>query len=434
MSGLNSVRGKICVSGWKKIVVPLPRPDLNIVCFAVAHAAHRTVADANAFADRVYRSMSVGPDRSARTLDYLVTKTVLRAEEYGHAVDGVLARLGYAHDDYLSAGGLGVIRCTVMDPFLATGTGRTDYVRGFLATLHGVFERVRANGQVIEMHGQPLPGGGYVTSYSDITHYKRVERELREMNDSLEQRVAVRTQEAEKAQESRTRFLTAVSHDVLQPINAARLFASALRDTHDLAEMPNLAERVDTSLRTAEELLEGLLDISRLDAGALKPDLGVINVQHRAAHSHTGGELEMITTVGEQIGCMLMLAQGARSHRRADLLLRRDRRPLRGDRLPLGGLRLAVRPRIAQEALPRRLRRRGGGHRHRAGALRRRRRRLRHRDLTVQAQQTLVGAALLGQDLLGVLDGLRVVALQEPHPHGVATVDIDGSLDVEDVA
>jgi signal transduction histidine kinase len=147
-----------------------------------------------------------------------------------------------------------------------------------------VTQRMLNDKQVVELRGRPLPGGGYVTSYSDITHYKRVERELREMNDSLEQRVAVRTQEAEKAQESRTRFLTAVSHDVLQPINAARLFASALRDTHDLAEMPKLAERVDTSLRTAEELLEGLLDISRLDAGALKPDLGVINVQHLLQH------------------------------------------------------------------------------------------------------------------------------------------------------
>jgi signal transduction protein with GAF and PtsI domain len=37
--------------------------------------------------------------------------------------------------------------------------------------------------------------------------------------------------------------------------------------------------------------------------------VGVINVQHRAAHAHTGGELEMITTVGEQVGCMLMLSR-----------------------------------------------------------------------------------------------------------------------------
>lgn len=39
--------------------------------------------------------------------------------------------------------------------------------------------------------------------------------------------------------------------------------------------------------------------------------VGVVNVQHRNPHSHTGGELEMITTVGEQVGCMLMLAQMA---------------------------------------------------------------------------------------------------------------------------
>ena len=64
---------------------------------------------------------------------------------------------------------------------------------------------------------------------------------------------------------------------------------------------------------------------------------------------------------------------------RPDLLLRRDRRPLRGDRLPLGRLRLAVRPRCAEEALSRRPvreRRRDGD---RPGAVRRRRRRLRHR-------------------------------------------------------
>lgn len=147
-----------------------------------------------------------------------------------------------------------------------------------------VSQRTLNDTQVIELRGRPLPGGGYVTSYSDITHYKRVESELREINDTLEQRVAMRTQEAEQAQELRTRFLTAVSHDVLQPINAARLFASALHDTQDTTEMPHLAERIDTSLRTAEELLEGLLDVSRLDAGALKPELGVINAKQLLQH------------------------------------------------------------------------------------------------------------------------------------------------------
>src|SRR5690606_38218680 len=136
-----------------------------------------------------------------------------------------------------------------------------------------VFERVRASGQVVEMRGQPLPGGGYVTSYTDVTEYRRAEAALREVNENLEQRVAERTREAEAAQASRTRFLAAVSHDVLQPLNAARLFASALREGEATEEQRHLAERVDTSLRAAEELLEGLLDVSRLDAGALEPPL-----------------------------------------------------------------------------------------------------------------------------------------------------------------
>src|SRR3546814_1371362 len=55
------------------------------------------------------------------------------------------------------------------------------------------------------------------------------------------------------------------------PLNAARLFASALRESDDSAEQHRLAERVDTALRAAEDLLDGLLDISRLDAGALTP-------------------------------------------------------------------------------------------------------------------------------------------------------------------
>ncbi len=142
-----------------------------------------------------------------------------------------------------------------------------------------VFQRTLNNRQVIELRGRPLPGGGYVTSYSDITEYKRVERELLEINENLEQRVAERTQEAERAQQSRTLFLTAVSHDVLQPINAARLFASALYDSQELQEMKRLAERVDASLRAAEELLDGLLDISQLDAGALQPEITVFKAQ-----------------------------------------------------------------------------------------------------------------------------------------------------------
>src|SRR5690606_8853745 len=86
-----------------------------------------------------------------------------------------------------------------------------------------------------------------------------------------------RTREAEAAQESRARFLAAVSHDVLQPLNAARLFASALREAQEPDEQRHLAERVDASLRAAEDLLDGLLDVSRLDAGALTPAITTLD-------------------------------------------------------------------------------------------------------------------------------------------------------------
>ena len=147
---------------------------------------------------------------------------------------------------------------------------RIEYMR---AGSPHVFERVRSDGSVIEMRGQALPGGGYVTSYNDITDFKHAENALREANETLEQRVAERSREAEVAQLSRTRFLAAISHDVLQPINAARLFTSALRDSEEPGEQRHLAERVDASLRAAEELLDGLLDVSRLDTGGMHVEI-----------------------------------------------------------------------------------------------------------------------------------------------------------------
>lgn len=181
-----------------------------------------------------------------------------------------------------------------------------------------VFERTRSDGKVIEMRGQALPGGGYVTSYNDITDYKRAERALLDANENLEQRVADRSREAELAQQSKTRFLAAISHDVLQPLNAARLFASALRESHhNNEEQRHLAERVDASLRAAEELLDGLLDVSRLDAGGLRPtveDFDASALMHELAAQYA--------PVASSRGLQLQV------HRRA-LWVRSDRRLLR---------------------------------------------------------------------------------------------------------
>ena len=163
---------------------------------------------------------------------------------------------------------------------------RIDHMRAGSSHL---FQRVRPDGTVIEMRGRALPGGGYVTTYTDVTAYKHAEQALIEVNETLEQRVEQRTAElsealtataqarraAETANISKTRFLAAASHDLLQPLNAARLFTSALRQHPGLdAEASGLAERIDASFRAAEDLLDALLDTSRLDAGSYRPDVG----------------------------------------------------------------------------------------------------------------------------------------------------------------
>ena len=155
-------------------------------------------------------------------------------------------------------------------------------------------ERAWLNGTVLEVRGNPMPGGGYVTTYTDITHFKEIERQLQEVNETLEQRVEQRTRElsaaiaevedarmaAETANQSKTRFLAAASHDLLQPMNAARLFVSILRQQQDPdGEQAQLVKRVDRSLKAAEDLLSALLDISKLDSGMFHPEPEVVSVE-----------------------------------------------------------------------------------------------------------------------------------------------------------
>lgn len=108
---------------------------MHIVCFGLSHPSLPTLASVNEFVDRVYRSLSVGEGHPLRSLEWVVTRTTLRAEEYGGAPLDLVEALGFTEDDYRHEGGVAVIRCTVMDPFLATRRGRTDYLADFVATM-----------------------------------------------------------------------------------------------------------------------------------------------------------------------------------------------------------------------------------------------------------------------------------------------------------
>jgi len=156
------------------------------------------------------------------------------------------------------------------------------------------YERQWLGDKVLEIRGNPMPGGGYVTTFTDISHFKDIERELQLINETLEQRVRQRTSElseanreledarlgAEEANRSKTRFLAAASHDLLQPMNAASLFVSILRQQQEDSgdEQSQLVTRIDRSLRAAEQLLSALLDISKLDSGMYEPEPEAIHM------------------------------------------------------------------------------------------------------------------------------------------------------------
>lgn len=154
------------------------------------------------------------------------------------------------------------------------------------------FQRVQKNGKVYEMSGNPLPGGGFVTTYADITEFVNTQKALEEVNVHLESRVEKRThdlqqvnlhlqaakQEAEQANINKTRYFAALSHDLLQPFNAASLFSSILtekagEETTDKAILKELSENIHNSLNNAEQLLSSILELTKLDAGSTKPYL-----------------------------------------------------------------------------------------------------------------------------------------------------------------
>ena len=113
--------------------------------------------------------------------------------------------------------------------------------------------------------------------FTDITAEAEARAGLERARAELEIRVAERTEELQianaalgRATEEKTRFLAAASHDLLQPLHAARLFAAALSGEVTPSAQPMLAN-VDRSIAAADALLRALLDISKLDAGGIRP-------------------------------------------------------------------------------------------------------------------------------------------------------------------
>ena len=156
-------------------------------------------------------------------------------------------------------------------------------------------ERVQPDGKTIRIEGNPIPDGGFVMIFSDITMYREAEKLLKEQNLDLEARVYERTkkleqanlslehtnqelavalQKVEQAHQKKSQYLKACSHDLLQPLSAARLFSSAfLQDSQLSRKQQQQIGYIDNSLQVANELLLDLNEISRIESGTIIPEI-----------------------------------------------------------------------------------------------------------------------------------------------------------------
>ena len=142
-----------------------------------------------------------------------------------------------------------------------------------------VSQRRFPDGTIVEIRGNPMPGGGFVATFTDVTAFREAVQALERSNETLEQRVGERNasletarREAEQANDAKSRFLAAVGHDLLQPLHAAHLFTDALaRQAGDDASRERIGQ-LRGALDSTTDLLAGLLDLSRLEAGGLVPE------------------------------------------------------------------------------------------------------------------------------------------------------------------
>lgn len=199
------------------------------------------------------------------------------------------------------------------------GIEELEHIRQVLGREPGLFgyetQLRRKDGSVIDVLMNLLlkPGedGLFEGFVADITERKQAQQRLQLLNDELELRVNARTAElqeanrnlqqqivererieqalreardaAEDANRSKDKYLAAASHDLLQPLNAARLLISTLRERSLPVAEHNLVERSHQALEGAEDLLTDLLDISKLDQAAIKPDIDVYRLDELLA-------------------------------------------------------------------------------------------------------------------------------------------------------
>jgi len=160
--------------------------------------------------------------------------------------------------------------------------------------------RERSDGTVLENRGAPIPGGGFVTTYTDITEKHRQDQQIKQLVTELEQ-----------ANQAKTTFLASASHDLRQPLQAITLFSSALSDilskdgVADIDKARDVAKSLENSVNNLGDLLNSILDIAKLEAGIIVPKTTSFSIgelllslteQHRAKAEEKGLNLNCVAS------------------------------------------------------------------------------------------------------------------------------------------
>jgi signal transduction histidine kinase/CheY-like chemotaxis protein len=139
---------------------------------------------------------------------------------------------------------------------------------------------------ILDVFAQGMPDGGFVLSFTDVTAERAALAALSRANETLEARVMERTLEledalahAERANASRSRFVAAASHDLLQPLSAAKLFISSIAGGGMEPGAQVALEKAQNALMSVEGLLDALLDISKLESGKAAVSVGAVSLE-----------------------------------------------------------------------------------------------------------------------------------------------------------
>lgn len=166
------------------------------------------------------------------------------------------------------------------------------------------------DGRTLQVVAKPLAKSDYLTTLTDISDLKAAGVILSQDKEVLEQRVRERTRElsaanealaeakliAERASNAQNRFVATASHDLVQPLHAARLFiGNALSAIGSDKALGGLLQRADQAVDAAHGLLRALLSLSQLETGAREPNLEPVDAS------------ELLRSLGEEFASQAQL-------------------------------------------------------------------------------------------------------------------------------